>query len=295
VEWRIWAPVYAEIRRAFGFPLSRERRAAATLTRLLRPADRAEPLARLEALLRGRDAIVVGLAPRAGPPPLWRLPSTPQRPALLAADGAAAPCLAAGLVPTIVVTDLDGPVPSEVAASGRGSTVLVHAHGDNIPALKAWVPDFPGELAGSWAGPPRPGLLNVGGFTDGDRAAYLAEALGATRVILWGFDFEQVDEADSEVRRRKLAKLAWARTALRLLARTSRVPILVWGRDGSMTPFSTGPEPPPAVTAEATPPGRRPRARSRRSGRTGAARTTRSRPRSAGGRGPTATARPRRT
>jgi 2-amino-4-hydroxy-6-hydroxymethyldihydropteridine diphosphokinase len=279
VEWRVWAPVYAEIRRSFGFRLDRERLAASALTGLLRPADRTAPLARIGERLRGRDAVVVGLAPRAGAPPLWRLPAAPDRPVLLAADGATATCLAAGLVPTLVVTDLDGPVASEVAASGRGSLTVVHAHGDNIPALKAWVPDFPGELAGSWAGPPRAALVNVGGFTDGDRAAFLAEAAGARRVLLWGFDFEEVEEDDPGLRHRKLAKLAWARRALDLLARTSRVPILTWERDGSILPFPTTSAPPGPLTGAARRPDRRPPGRSRRSARTGTDRTRRSPPR----------------
>ncbi|MFY9716407.1 MAG: 6-hydroxymethylpterin diphosphokinase MptE-like protein, partial [Thermoplasmata archaeon] len=162
------------------------------------------------------------------------------RPAIVAADGATAPCLSAGLVPAVVVTDLDGPVPSEISAGGRGSLVLVHAHGDNVPALERWVPEFPGELAGSWAGPPRPELIDVGGFTDGDRAAYLAEALGARRILLWGFDFERTDEPDPTRRATKLAKLRWARDLLSDLARSSRTPILRWGLDGSLVPYSTG-------------------------------------------------------
>ena len=56
-----------------------------------------------------------------------------------------------------------------------------------------------------------PSLLDVGGFTDGERAAYLAEATGATLVLLWGFDFERAEESDAVARDRKLAKLGFAR------------------------------------------------------------------------------------
>lgn len=240
MRYEAWAPRYAQIQREFGFPFDREVLAAETLERLLRPSDRADPLPRIAPRIEGRDAIVVGRAPGAGPPPLWRLPPSADRPVLLAADGATEACLAAGLVPSIVVTDLDGPVASEVAASGRGSLVVVHAHGDNAPALERWVPEFPGELAGSWAGPPRPALLDVGGFTDGDRAAFLAEALGARRILLWAFDFERVDAADPARRRVKLAKLRWARELLDELARTGRSPILRWGLDGTVAPYRTG-------------------------------------------------------
>jgi 2-amino-4-hydroxy-6-hydroxymethyldihydropteridine diphosphokinase len=237
VRYDAWAPRYASIREEFGFPFDREERAADVLESLLPPKARADPLARLGPRLRGRDVVVVGLAPDAGPPPVWRLPAAPGRPEIVAADGAAARCLDGGLVPAVVVTDLDGPVPSEVTANQRGSIVVVHAHGDNIPALERWVPEFPGELAGSWAGPPRPALLNVGGFTDGDRAAYLAEALGARRILLWGFDFDRVVEGPGEGRSRKLAKLAWAHRLLDDLAEQGSVPMFTWRRDGSLESY----------------------------------------------------------
>ncbi len=234
-----WAPRYEAIRREFGYPFEREIAAARRLEELLRPSDRREPLPRVAARVAGRDAIVVGNAPAAGPPPIWRLPPTTPPPAVVAADGAAASCLGAGLVPDLIVTDLDGPVPPELTASERGSLVVVHAHGDNLPALERWVPSFPGELAGSWAGEPRPALLDAGGFTDGDRAAYLVEEAGARRILLWGFDFERVDDPETTRARTKLAKLAWARRLLGELAGVSTVPILTWERSGRLLPYGS--------------------------------------------------------
>jgi 2-amino-4-hydroxy-6-hydroxymethyldihydropteridine diphosphokinase len=246
VEYNEWAPRYDRIRAEFGFPFEREVAAADLLESLLPPSARGDPLARLRPLLEGRTVVVVGLAPRAGPPPLWRLPSTPRTPALIAADGATSTCLDAGLVPTIVVTDLDGPVEAEVAANRRGSVVVIHAHGDNMPALREWVGQFPGEVVGSWAGPPRGSLLNVGGFTDGDRAAYLADHLGAERVLLWGFDFERTAPTDPAAHEVKLVKLTWAGRVLGDLARDGRAPLLLWRPDGSLAPY------PPARYEEST-------------------------------------------
>jgi len=233
VRYALWAPRYEAIRSDFGYPFEREELAAATLERLLPEAARDAPLGRLRPRVVGRDAIIVGLAPGAGPPPVWRLPATGPAPAVVAADGATRACLDAGLVPNIIVTDLDGPVAAEVEANGRGAFVVVHAHGDNVPALERWVAEFPGEIAGSWAGPPRDGLLDVGGFTDGDRAAYLAEELGARRMLLWGFDQDLVDEPDERVREVKRRKLRWAHRLLEDLAREGRAPLLWWRRDGS--------------------------------------------------------------
>jgi 2-amino-4-hydroxy-6-hydroxymethyldihydropteridine diphosphokinase len=240
VEYSAWAPRYERIRAEFGFPFDREEAAAQVLESLLPAPDGADPLVRIRDRIAGRDAVVVGLAPAAGPPPLWRRPSDARPPCILTADGATATCLAAGIVPTVIVTDLDGPVVSEIAANRRGSLVVVHAHGDNVPALREWVPQFPGEIVGSWAGPPRGPLLNVGGFTDGDRAAYLAADAGAREVLLWGFDFDHVTETDPVARARKLAKLRWARELLRELSEAGPPRLLTWNPDGSLVLYAGG-------------------------------------------------------
>jgi 2-amino-4-hydroxy-6-hydroxymethyldihydropteridine diphosphokinase len=238
LEYARWAPVYERIRQEFGFSWDREESAAARLRSLLPVAALERPQERLTARLRARDVVVVGLAPRAGPPPLWRQPFSPAGVAVVAADGAAATCLEGGIVPDVVATDLDGPVPSEVTANRRGAVVVVHAHGDNEDLMDEWVPQFPGELAGSWAGPPRDGLLDVGGFTDGDRAAFLAEASGAARLLLWGFDFTRADELNPEDRRRKESKLAWAARSLGELAASRPGLVWSWHRDGTLSPYS---------------------------------------------------------
>lgn len=236
MRYRQWAPEYERIQSEFGYSIEKERAAADRLVELLpKPAlERAEQ--RLRARIRGRETIVVGLAPGSGAPPVWMLPRADVPPALIVADGAAERCLAGGLVPDVVVTDLDGPIPSEVTANVRGALVLIHAHGDNISALERWVPQFPRELAGSWAGPPERGLVDFGGFTDGDRAAYLAESVAAPRILLYGFDFDTVDSADPtpEIKRRKLAV---ARRAMDLLAREGRSRIDVWATDGTVSPY----------------------------------------------------------
>ncbi|HYK93759.1 MAG TPA: 6-hydroxymethylpterin diphosphokinase MptE-like protein [Thermoplasmata archaeon] len=243
MEYASWAPQYDRIREAFGFPLEREERSAARLRELLRPRGPMDGLGEAGRRIRSRVAVVVGLSPGSGAPPIWRLGDL-ERPVVLAADGAAQRCLAAGLVPDVVVTDLDGPVPSEVTANARGALTIVHAHGDNREALERWVPEFTHAVAGSWAGPPTLELLNVGGFTDGDRAVFLAEHVQAARILLWGFEFDRVEETEPEERQRKLAKLRFAGELIGWLASRSRVPIETWDRDGSRRPYpvaATGP------------------------------------------------------
>jgi 2-amino-4-hydroxy-6-hydroxymethyldihydropteridine diphosphokinase len=238
VQYAEWEPQYVRILRRFGYSWERERAAARRLRRLLPAAARLNADQRIAARLSGRDAIVVGLAPHAGAPPLWKLPPSSRPPAIVAADGAAAHCLDAGLVPEVVATDLDGPVPSEVSANARGALVVVHAHGDNLSALERWVPEFGGELAGSWSGPPGDGLIDVGGFTDGDRAACLAHHFGAARVLLWGFDFHNVEEEEIGVRENKRAKLGFAQEIIGLLASRPPPRVFVWAPDGRLSDYA---------------------------------------------------------
>ncbi len=244
MEYARWAPQYARIQRAFGFPFEREERAARRLTELLPASQSPVALAEVARRLSSKEVVIAGLAPRLGAPPVWRLPTDRGRVALVAADGATARCLDAGLVPDVIVTDLDGPVASEVAANARGALVIVHAHGDNLAALERWVPEFAGDVYGSWAGPPTPELLDVGGFTDGDRSVFLAEHVGASEILLWAFDFAAVEDEESVGRERKLAKLSWANELIDWLAGGSRIPIYRWSPDGSRSRYGiagTGP------------------------------------------------------
>jgi 2-amino-4-hydroxy-6-hydroxymethyldihydropteridine diphosphokinase len=240
MEYTAWEPQYERIRREFGFSMDREERSADRLEALLSEEARTNGLVRASSRLRGRDVVVVGLAPRSGPPPIWRLGRVDPPPVVVAADGATSVCLEAGIVPAVVTTDLDGPLPAEVNANRKGSLLVVHAHGDNSPAVEEWVPQFPGELAGSWAGAPRPALLNVGGFTDGDRAVCLAEHARARRILLWGFVFDRVEEPTPSETERKRSKLRWAERIIGELARSSSVPIVTWRRDGTQVPYGGG-------------------------------------------------------
>lgn len=233
MEYARWAPYYLRIAEEFGYSSAREESAAEELRRILPPGAWNDPNHQLRTLIEGRDVVVVGRGGAESAPPLSRLSRDSTPPVLLAADGATELCLGAGLVPTVILTDLDGPVPVEVASNARGSLVLVHAHGDNQPALARWVPEFPASVLGSWSGSPHAPLVNFGGFTDGDRGVYLAEALGARRIYLFGFDFERPAETAGPERAVKQAKLRWARYLIAELARCSPTPMAFLRPDGS--------------------------------------------------------------
>lgn len=220
MQFSRWLPIYTAILDDFGFSPQGDIEAAELLARLLR--DASCPLDEARARVEGRRAVVFGNAPcLEGEIDLLLqkgiLKGRSQEgvegraeAALLAADGAAAPLLSRGIVPHIVVTDLDGPVQALLAASRRGSIMAVHAHGDNLDALARLVPQLERVIGTCQCRPP-PGLFSFGGFTDGDRCVFLALALGASEIELAGFDFE-----DQTVTPRKRKKLAWARKLIDL-------------------------------------------------------------------------------
>jgi len=194
VDYRSWEPWYEAIRRALGYSLEEDERATRILDGLLSGFNIQEALRRAEELLKGRTVLVFG----AGPNLEWHLRLVREALkglgraciALASADGATAALLEAGLRPDIITTDLDGDVNAILEANRAGSLVVVHAHGDNIRALREHVRAFRnGLLLGTCQTRPVGRVLNFGGFTDGDRAVFMAFHLGARRVLLAGWYF----------------------------------------------------------------------------------------------------------
>jgi len=157
--------------------------------------------------VRGRRVVVFGNAPSLD----RELDELQVKDAVfLAADGATAVLLRRGILPDIIVTDLDGSFPDILKANREGSIAVVHAHGDNLDALCRYVPQLEGVIGTAQCRPPE-GLYNFGGFTDGDRCVFLAKELGAASIKLVGFDYE-----DDSVTPRKRRKLAWAKRLIDL-------------------------------------------------------------------------------
>lgn len=121
--------------------------------------------------------------------------------------------------PEIVVTDLDGKLPLLQEASDSGSLMVVHAHGDNIDLIREYAAGFTPGSVGTTQNVPLNNIFNFYGFTDGDRAAYLAHFLGAERIDLVGFDFRKTGSKQGTDQRRKMKKLVWAKILLENLAR----------------------------------------------------------------------------
>ena len=202
MNYEDWAPIYDEILDFFQFDREADAEAAALLGTLLLHDD----VGTLENLIRGQPVTVCGNAPNL-PAQLDRVHGV-----VFAADAAADLLYSRGVRPAAVFTDLDGATEAFFEMNREGTVMVVHAHGDNMRLLQAWVPDFEGPLVGTTQGPPLPGVYNFGGFSDGDRAAFAAAHFGAAAIEFVGFDLD-----DDSVDPIKRGKLAWARRLLALL------------------------------------------------------------------------------
>jgi uncharacterized Rossmann fold enzyme len=200
-----WDRIYKRILADFSFSRSRDEEAARVLSSLLDSIDQIT-LDELKDAVRGRDVVVCGNAPRLRDEIGGITPSD----VVVAADGATSVLLEHDVIPDIIVTDLDGCIPDIIDANRRGSAVVVHAHGDNIDKLKEHVPHLR-RVLGTTQASPLENVHNFGGFTDGDRAVFLALEFMPKSIRLIGFDFD-----DENVTPRKSKKLRWAKVLLEI-------------------------------------------------------------------------------
>lgn len=198
-----WEPVYEAILADFGFDRAADERARDVAAEYARPFD----VRRLDA--SGETVAIAGAGPS--------LPAAVDRAAdadlVFAASTAADVLREAGVAVDLMVTDLDKNPGTARDLTREGVPVAAHAHGDNVPAVRKWLPAFDATnvLATTQARPGGP-VANFGGFTDGDRAAFLADELGARRLTFPGWDLE-----DDSVGPVKAKKLAWAARLLHWL------------------------------------------------------------------------------
>lgn len=199
-----WARTYTEILDDLGYDRRADEAARDLLDELLADALPVD-LPALRERIGGREAYVLGGAARPGD-----MDAIPHGAPLLVADAAAGVALPRAR-PDAIVTDLDGDIALQVAANALGVPVLLHAHGDNVQALLAHARAFRGPVTGTTQAEAKGRIRNFGGFTDGDRACCLAEAMGASSLALVGFDWDAPAAKAGTDAAMKRRKLAWGR------------------------------------------------------------------------------------
>ncbi len=206
-----WEPIYKLILLDMNFDRTSDERAACLLSKLLEIKARTKThevieLEDLQKVIKDKDILVCGKAPKLADE-IKNIDF--EKYVSIAADGAASILMNNGIIPHIIVTDLDGNMDDEVRANELGAMMVVHAHGDNIDALDKEVPRLK-NVIGTTQSKPLRNIYNFGGFSDGDRCVFLAKDLGARTITLIGFDFN-----DPDVTPLKKKKLKWAEKLIR--------------------------------------------------------------------------------
>lgn len=197
-----WLPTYHRIAKDLHYSESEDGKAGSALRRLggdLHQADIDE----VRVILGGRASIVAR-----GPSALRFIEAGQITRPIIAAGAITKELMGHGILPDIIVSDLDGNVAAEIEANAQGAICFLHAHGDNMGSLQKWVPRYPGAVVLTMQCRPVQGVHNLGGLTDGDRAVETARHLGARTIELIGFDFDWLEPGSDLIRRKKMA---WGR------------------------------------------------------------------------------------
>ena len=220
MQFHEWEPIYEAILADFGYGREGDEVARDELAALAEPFDES----RLDC--SGEVVAIAG----AGPSLEREADRAATADTVFAASVAADRLAEVGVPVDAMVTDLDKTPERAVERTKRGAVSVCHAHGDNRAAVAEWLPECePAHVLATTQAAPAGPVVNYGGFTDGDRAAYLADAFGAAELRFVGWDFD-----DSSVGSEKARKLVWAERLLELLERRrgEQFAVLDGRRDG---------------------------------------------------------------
>ncbi len=213
MKFEEWEPIYRQILEDMGFDRESDERAAKLLSKMLetKSMKKTPEVVKIEvlqnAILR-KDVVVCGKAPVLSND-IKKVDFNKY--VVIAADGATSVLMNNGIIPDIIVTDLDGNMNDEISANRQGAIMVVHAHGDNMDALQKEVPGLI-RVIGTTQSKPLENIYNFGGFSDGDRCVFLAKEMGARTITLIGFDFN-----DPDVSPVKKKKLVWAKRLINMV------------------------------------------------------------------------------
>lgn len=192
IDFKKWEKYYIKILDDFGFKREDDEKSASCLNEILSKRDYLSfnDLKNKSLLKTKHDFIVFGAGPSIKKHALYlkKHSKYSKNYIIIAADGATSALLEEDIIPDIIVTDLDGKIEDLLKANLKGSIFIIHAHGNNLDLIKKYTNNF-NKVLGTTQSIPNENVYNFGGFTDGDRAVFLAIALGGKKILLGGMDF----------------------------------------------------------------------------------------------------------
>ena len=210
-----WKKRYREILKELNYSEKKDKESSIILNSILKKTNVNK---KIISLIKGKTVFVIG----SGPSLASAIPKLKNYKKIvkIVADSSIKPLVANGIIPDIIVTDLDGDIKTLEKIGKTNSIFVVHAHGDNIEKL-----DFAKKFKnciGTTQSTPFDKIKNYGGFTDGDRGVFLANHFQAKKIILMGMDFgEQIgkySETKKSDRKIKIMKLRRGESLLKWLS-----------------------------------------------------------------------------
>lgn len=199
-----WKKRYFSILKELNYSEKKDKESALILDSILKKTDTIE---KIKKLIEGKTIFVIGSGPSLSIaiPKLKKL----EKSIKIAADSSLKPLVDNGIIPDIIVTDLDGNEDTIKKISKTKSIFVIHAHGDNIEKLQ--MVKKMKNCIGTTQTNPFNKIQNFGGFTDGDRGVFLASYFNAKKIILFGMDFgnqigkfSNTKKSDRETKLKKL-------------------------------------------------------------------------------------------
>ncbi len=168
-----WKKRYSNILKEFKYSEKKDKESAKLLDSILKKSNVNE---KIIDLVKGKTIFVIG----SGPSLSTAIPKLKnfKKSVKIAADSSVKPLVENGIIPNIVITDLDGDKNS-LKKIAKKSIFVVHAHGDNIEKLE-FSKKFKNCIGTTQSKPFRK-IQNFGGFTDGDRGVFLANHYDAKK------------------------------------------------------------------------------------------------------------------
>jgi len=216
MQFSNWKLLYENIKKDLNLDFSRDDIAGSRLNTLLAHNSQYVDIQYCEPMIQEKTVYIIGTGPDLDEALSLFFP-LPVSSTCIAADGATSALIKKGIIPDIIVSDLDGYLPDLLSCNEKGSFLLIHAHGDNIPLLDQVVPMCTGPICGTMQSNPirYPFVSNLGGFTDGDRAVFLSDHFHAKQINLVGFDYSgkigQYSFTTPSKKMMKQKKLQWCK------------------------------------------------------------------------------------
>ena len=209
-----WNMYYKQILDDFNFSKKRDIESAQLLNDLLKNRSNKINIDSIKGFIENKEIVIFGAGPSLEKSIHKYLDFFIDK-ILISADGATSALVKNCLLPDFIITDLDGDVADQIYANKNGSIIVVHAHGDNIKAIKKYLSKFNNRIIGTTQADPSQfkNLYNFGGFTDGDRCVFFAEHFNVKKIYLIGFDFNgeigRYSHPEKKDKKQKIKKLRW--------------------------------------------------------------------------------------